>query len=95
MASKLLDQEWLRNKLTEAYPQEDLYHTLLRDGEYRALQKILKARNHDDKEEIKRLEEQQKKLKKADHSLTMRYAHCAKVDRFLADLAQFKDNQQP
>lgn len=93
MTSRLLDQEWLRKKLSEVFPHEDLYHMFLRDGNYHALQRILKELLYNEKEEISRLEEKKRKCKKADHSLTERYERCAKIERFLADIAFFLECQ--
>lgn len=93
MASKLLDKEWLHKKLSEVFPHEDLYHIFLRDGNYHALQRILKEWLYNEKEGIKQLKEKKGKRKKADHSLTERYERCAKIERFLADVVLFLEQQ--
>ncbi len=88
MTKRLSDQELLNQDLRTLYPNEDLYHTLFQNGEYNAIHRILTARNHNEKEELDRLQENQKKGR-VDSSLTKRYEQSAKVDRFLKDLSNF------
>ncbi len=89
MARKLPDREWLEQTLRELYPSEDLYHMLFRDGEFRALHKILTERKSEEQEALKELSSAAQKRRKQNQSLTARYEACAKVDRFLRDLAHF------
>ncbi len=93
MARRLSDRDWLSQKLKHLYPDEDMYHTLFRDGEYRTLERLLKTRLEGSDEEIKKIEAIKRKLKE-NKTLTRLYEQRGKIERFLKDLASLMSSKQ-
>jgi len=92
MHKRLADRAWLEQTLRELYPSEDIYHILFRDSEFRALHMILTERKSEEQEALKELSSAAQKRRKQNQSLTARYEACAKLDRFLRDLALFAES---